>query len=140
MKTKLNSVVVFRLCVLNLMYVFVVALGVVGCATSSTSSSSSIHPGAANAIDSQIYDTLVSVQASIEQAKIDFGSNPAAKEPLNKIIVSYNTIQNAYKSYHQLAVAGHAPDATSLTLQVSTLVKNVAELQAQFGKKKGGGL
>jgi hypothetical protein len=107
---------------------------VLGLAAGCASSSTAVHPGAANATDSQIYDTLVSVQASIEQAKIDFGSDPAAKPYLNKLIVGYNGAQDAYKSYHQLAVSGHAPDPATLQAQIAALVQDIAALQAQFKK------
>ena len=110
------------------------AVAIAGCA------SRAVHPGAANSTDSQIYDSLISVQASIEQAKVEFAGNPAAKAPLNKIIAGYNAAQDAYRSYHELAVSGHAPDAASLTAQVSALVRDLAELQAQFGKSRGGAL
>jgi len=127
-----------RVCLCMLLVIIVVTVPLGGCASSSSTAHS--HPGAANATDSQIYDTLVSIQASIEQAKADFGSLPAAKAPLNKIIASYNAAQDAYRSYHQLAMSGHAPDATNLTSQVFTLVNDLAALNAQFGKKKGGNL
>jgi len=106
----------------------VLILGLAGCA------STPIHPGAANATDSRLYDSLVSVQASIEQAKTDFGSDPAAKPYLNKIITAYNGAQDAYKSYHELAVQGHAPDATALQSQIAAIVQDLSALQAQFKK------
>lgn len=96
--------------------------------------SAPVHPGAVNQTDSQIYDTLVSVQASIEAAKVEFGAEPAAKAPLNRLITSYNAAQDAYKSYHQLAVAGGSPDATTLQAMVTALVTDVAAVRAQFGK------
>ena len=117
---------------LYLLMLLAVVMLISGCA-----SSSAIHPGAANITDSQIYDSLVSVQASIEQAKVEFASVPAAKAPLNKIIVAYNTAQDAYRSYHELAVSGHVPDATSLTTQIAAITQDLVDLQAQFGKKGG---
>lgn len=104
-----------------------------GCASSSTGSPRT-QPGAANATDSQIYDALVSVQASIEQAKVEFGSDPRAKAPLNRLITGYNAAEDAYKSYHQLAVAGHPPDPATLQAQIAALIQDVAAVQATFGK------
>ena len=111
-----------------------VTLAVVGCASSAT------HPGAANSTDSQLYDSLVSVQAAIEQARAEFSADPAAKAPLNRVIAAYNAAQDAYRSYRELAVSGHAPDAATLTAQISVIVRDLADLRAQFGKKKGGAL
>lgn len=111
-----------------------VVLAVIGC------TSSAAHPGAANSTDSRIYDSLVSIQSSIDQAKTDLAGDPAAKAPLNKIIVAYNAAQDAYRSYHDLAVSGRAPDAATLTDQISAIVRDLADLQAQFSKGKGGAL
>jgi hypothetical protein len=122
------------LCCAALLGVFslVTMTGLTGCASTAT------HPGAVSTFDSQAYDSLVSIQASIEQAKADFGSDPAAKAPLNRVIAAYNAAQDAYKSYHALAVSGKAPDPTSLQAQISALVADIASIRATFGKQKGG--
>lgn len=103
-------------------------------AASCASSGTAVHPGAANATDSQLYDSLISVQAAIEQAKVDFGSDPAAKPYLNKLIAGYNAAMDSYKSYHAAAVSGHPPDPATLQAQIAALVQDVAAVQAQFKK------
>lgn len=97
--------------------------------------STTVHPGAANQADSQIYDALMSLQASIGQAKLDFGSDPKYKPALNRIIAGYNAAMDTYVSYHKLAASGGSPDPATLQAQVAALVKDIAALQAQA---KGG--
>src|SRR3954470_7125808 len=68
-------------------------------------SAAPVHPGAVSATDSPIYDSLLSVQASLEQAKAAFGGDPRAKDSLNRAIVAYNGLQDAYKSWHAIAAS-----------------------------------
>lgn len=82
-----------------------------------------IHPGAINSFDSTAYDTLITEQAAIEQAKTSIAQFPAAKPTLNKVIDQYNVTYEAYKVYH--ASGG---DQTTLQAQINSLVTNVASL------------
>ena len=118
--------------VLALLAVTVPLLLAGGCASSAT------HPGAANTVDSQIYDSLLSAQAAIEQAKSDFGADPAVKPALNRVIASYNAAMDAYVSYHQLAVSGKQLDPSTLQAQVAALTADIVALQKTFKAKKGG--
>ena len=72
------------------------------CATTSTTPN---HPGAINAFDSAAYDTLITVQASINQAKTLVGNYPQFKADLNTAIAAYNTVIAAYKVYHSTTPA-----------------------------------
>lgn len=82
-----------------------------------------IHPGAINSFDSTAYDTLITEQAAIEQAKLSITQFPAAKPTLNKVIDQYNVTYEAYKAYH--ASGG---DQATLQAQINSLVTNVASL------------
>lgn len=99
-----------------------------GCATSTAQ-----HPGAINALDSQAYDALVTIQAGIESAKTQFAGNPAAKDPLNKVIAGYNTAMAAYKVFHTTANPTAAAQ-TDLQNQIAAVKASLAALTAQFGK------
>lgn len=88
-----------------------------------------VHPGAVNAFDSSAYDALVTIQAAIEQAKVNV---PVAQKPLlNKIIADYNVAHQAYVVYHSAAVAGTAdPTAqANLQAQIDALKSAVASLK-----------
>lgn len=78
---------------------------------------------------------LLSAQTAIEQAKELVTSNPGMKDPLNKIIATYNTAESAYITYHQAASQGSAPDATALTAQITQLLQNITALVNLYGAK-----
>ena len=82
------------------------------------------HPGAINSFDSNAYDTLITEQAAIEQAKLNIAQFPQFKTQLNNVIAQYNVTMEAYKIYHN---AGSG-DIASLQSQISSLVTNVAAL------------
>lgn len=82
------------------------------------------HPGSISAFDSAAYDTLITEQAAIEQAKVNIASFPNLKATLNRVIEQYNTTMNAYKLYHS---AGSG-DITALQSQIASLTTNVANL------------
>lgn len=100
-----------------------------GCATSAAQ-----HPGAINAFDSQAYDTLLTVQAGIEAAKVQFANTPAAKEPLDKLRALYNTTMNAYKVWHSVASVDPAAQQ-ALANQITAVKTSLASLLATFGGK-----
>lgn len=101
------------------------------------SACSTTHPGAPNPFDSKAYDAIHVAQASIEEAKTQFASNPALKDPLNKAIASYNAAMDGYVSYHSAAVNGGRPDQTTLQAQITALTADVAALKDAFsGAKK----
>lgn len=105
---------------------FVLLLVPVGC------SAPVQHPGSVNLIDSQLYDTLLTLQSGIEEAKVQFAGNAAARAPLNKIIASYSAAQDAYKAWH----AAGAGDASALTLQINAVKSDLASLIQLFGGAK----
>jgi hypothetical protein len=108
---------------------FVLSLcGLQACATTNTAP---LHPGAINAFDSAAYDTLITVQASLNQAKTLIGGFPQYKNDLNTAIAAYNVAIAAYKTYHATVPATSASTAalqtelTSLVNQVAALLKNL---------------
>lgn len=88
-----------------------------------------LHPGAANKFDSTTYDALLSAQAAITNAKVQFGADASLKPIINKAIASYNLAENAYVAYHTAAVAGQVPDAAFLTMALSQLSMDIANLK-----------
>src|SRR5690242_15059843 len=91
-------------------------------------------PGSLNNADAQIYQNMQTAQAAIEQAKKDIASFPQAKDTLNKVIASYNTVEAAYQTYH--ATAGpNTPDPVVLKAQVTQLMTDIGTLQKAMVKK-----
>lgn len=97
------------------------------CAKSATVS----HPGAANTFDSNTYDALVTVKASIDAAK-PLATTQGQKNIVNKVIASYITVEAAYETYHKAAVAGGIPDSTQLAADLAALVQASAGLVNQI--------
>ena len=92
--------------------------------------------GAANTFDSTTYQTLVTIQAAIEQAKVGI---PAAQIPLlNKVIADFNVAESAYAAYHALAIAGTPTATAAATAQQAALqaqIDNVRSEGAPLGVK-----
>ena len=89
-------------------------------------------PGAINTFDANAYNTLISVQASLTQAKtlITPTTPPAVRTALNAAGAAYNVAMDAYKTYHAALVAGGTPDSTTLSAQISKLVTDIAAIVA----------
>lgn len=61
-----------------------------------------IHPGAVSTFDSQVYDSLLIYQASLDQIKTEIQLGrlpPAAKGPTNKAGETYNALRSAWFLY-----------------------------------------
>lgn len=95
------------------------------------------HPGAVNATDSNMYDALLTDQAAIEQAKTLVSQYPAIKDPLNKVIASFNTAQTSYKSVHAALVANTSDASTVAKLQadITALQTALSAVLQQAGVK-----
>jgi hypothetical protein len=106
-----------------------VILIVAGCGANSAVT----HPGQLNAFDGTAYDTLIAVQASIQQAKALEPQFPQYKSALDDAIAAYNSAIAAYKLYHTQAAG--APATAALQIQITTLVNSVAALLTQMGVK-----
>jgi hypothetical protein len=89
-----------------------------------------VHPGAANTFDSTTYDTLVTMKAGIEQAKV--GISDANKPLLNRVIDGWNAADALYKSYHTAALAGKATqaDQDALAAKVASVNADLNTLKA----------
>lgn len=108
-----------------------------GCAVNSQ-----IHPGAINAADSRMYDTLLVSQASVEGAKKQYTDCQATpqdaycegilqhKAELNQAIASYDTAHDLYVAYH----AGASADLAGVQIAVAQAIQDIAAVQKTFGK------
>jgi hypothetical protein len=96
-----------------------------------------LHPGQLNTFDGTAYDSLITVQAALNEAKTHAGQFPQFKDQLNQAIASYNAAQDAYKTYHVAASGGTAtgPQQAALEQQIAALVASVAKVETAFGVK-----
>lgn len=101
----------------------------VGCASKNQHIS---HPNAINQVDSSAYDTLLTAQAALEEAKAHISEHPEAKQVLNQAIASYNSAQAAYKIYHGL---GDPQSGADLATSLSQLLASVSEVEKVFGRQ-----
>lgn len=102
-----------------------------------------IHPGAANAVDSNAYDTIFIAHNVIESTKADLSANkfPASIAPnvvtaLNRLVTAYNLADQAYIAYHNAALGGTATPAQAAALQSS--VTDVSTAVSAVASAKGG--
>jgi hypothetical protein len=86
-----------------------------------------MHIGAINQADSDTYDTLIVVEASIDAAKANPAilANGTAVSALNKAIADYNIAYAGYLAYH----AGDSSDLTTLTAEVTAVVADISAMQ-----------
>lgn len=85
-------------------------------------------PSPVQSIDLTIARSLLDAQTIIEQAKVLVTEKPTLKDPLNKIITSYNSAQSAYLIFHQAIILGKNPDPTVLQTQIASLISEVTQL------------
>lgn len=113
-----------------------------------------IHPGTANAFDSNVYDTLLTADNVIQTTKSDLAANkfPASiagnvKTALNLLITAYDAADTFYcgapvgtqcaaSSYHSLVMAGSA--TASETQQMTSLQSSVNTATTNLTAAKGG--
>lgn len=91
------------------------------------------HPGAVNAVDNALYDTLLTEHAALTQARMEVPKYPAAVPAFNAVTAQYNATSAAYKIYHAAVAAGGNPDSNALNAQVAALVAAVSNLIKQIG-------
>lgn len=100
------------------------------CATTNTTPA---HPNQINAFDGAAYDTLITVQASLNQAKTLIGSYPQYKTDLNIALLAYNEAIAVYEVYH-VSVAT-AQTTAALQAQLAALVTQTSALLKNLGVK-----
>jgi hypothetical protein len=99
------------------------------------------HPGSIDALDSHVYDQLITIHSVIETSKADLAANkfPAAisanvKTSLNDLIRAYDALDAAYLSYH--ASVG-MPTAAQVQA-VNAAVGQVQSAQSALTSARGG--
>jgi hypothetical protein len=85
-----------------------------------------VHPGALNKADSAAYDTLLTAEAAINQARSEYSAGrlpTGSKEGLDKLIQSFNAARASWLTY-RAAVQSNVSTDSSLT----QLNKNITDL------------
>jgi hypothetical protein len=98
----------------------IVLLLLVGCASGG---GGALRPGAANAFDAIVYDTLLVAQAAIEQAKSEAVTRDEALA-VNLVIHAYNAAERSYRIYHEAAKSGPT-DIATIAVQLAALIEQV---------------
>lgn len=108
-------------------------LAVSGC----VSKNYQIHPGAVDEFDSRTYDVILSAQAGLDQAKVEYeeGNLPArALAIINRAGDAYNALVSAHSLYREWKLTGVRPaDAEEASLEdvqakVERLIRKVNRL------------
>lgn len=87
-----------------------------------------IHPGAADAFDSQAYDRLLEAQAALNAAKAEFEAGrlpPVAKDFINAAGEAYNIARKARAVYHDTKGNRNEVEAdlVNLTAEIAKVLK-----------------
>jgi len=95
------------------------------------------HPGAVNAFDSNTYDALITVGASVLQAKeLVTDSFPQYKDQFNKVNQAYRALEDSYRAYHIALTQGLSPDSNALAIQLTKVTTDITTLLTSLGVKK----
>ncbi len=97
-----------------------------------------LHPGAVDEFGSRTYDVLVSVKASLDQAKIEYraGTLPSSsKDLLNRIGASYNLTRDAWLAYRDYHFAGDGTEEglEAIRAKIRALLPHLLSLQQELG-------
>jgi len=85
-----------------------------------------VHPGALNKVDSAAYDTLLSAQAAINQARLEYDAGrlpQSSKEGLDQLVQVFNAARASWLAYRDVAQTNVSPDP-----YFTELNKNLADL------------
>lgn len=97
-----------------------------------------VHPGALNAADSAAYDTLLTAQGAINQARADNQANPLPpdlKAALNQLVQAYNLARASWLTYRGALSANQPADA--YYAQLNQNLTDLANAIRNFATGKG---
>lgn len=95
------------------------------------------HPGAVNAFDSNTYDALYTIGASIEKAReLVTTKFPQFKTQFNTVNHSFTALEDSYKAYHIALTQGLSPASGDLSAQLAQVVADISSLLTSLGVKK----
>jgi hypothetical protein len=113
-----------------------------GCAAKN-GAATAVHPNQINAFDGQTYDILVSAQAALDEAKLQYkaGKLPtSSKSLINAAGASYETARTSWQTWRDvsLGVRFGDPEALKVTVQADTLAltQAIAEVVKLTGGKQ----
>lgn len=89
-------------------------------------------PAPVQSADLRLARAFDDAQAALNQARGMVAAHPAMKEPLNKIIASYNAAQDAYLVFHNSVKQGGTPDPATLDAQIAQITADIAALVRLF--------
>lgn len=97
-----------------------------------------LHPGSVDEFGSRTYDVLVSVKASLAQAKIEYraGTLPSSsKDLLNRIGASYNVTRDAWLAYRDYHFAGDGTEEglEAIRARIRAMLPHLLSLQQELG-------
>ncbi len=86
------------------------------------------HPGAVNATDNAIYDTILSTRSAIVTAQDQFKDNATVTLMLNQsVLPPFNRLEASYAAYHTALAAGTGdPSTTMLQAQLDSVKQALA--------------
>lgn len=86
-------------------------------------------PGAVNAMDETLYQSLSAAQAALNSLKASEPTTPQIKPALNQAINAYDLAEVAYQTFHAALVAGQNPDPTPVLNAITTVQNDLSVIQ-----------
>lgn len=92
-----------------------------------------VHPGAVDEFDSRTYDAILSFQAGLDQAKVEYaqGNLPlSSRKIINRAGDLYNVLSDSHRVYRTWKQTGEKPEG----VEVSNLDELAAKIKALIPK------
>ncbi len=90
-----------------------------------------VHPGAVDAVDSRMYDALLTWNGALTQAKADFAAGklpPSSKALINNAGAAYNTMREVRNTYRAAKQAANEKDAAIQVARWDALKVNLVKM------------
>jgi predicted lipoprotein len=102
------------------------------------------HPNQINSFDGQTYDTLVSAQAALDEAKNQYAQGKLTAVPNAKLIIntagaSYETTRTAWMTWRDITLGVKSGDAAASQTVLETDMAQLAVAVANVVKLTSGG-
>jgi len=79
-------------------------------------------------VDTRIYNTLLTIQAALEAAKVSIDAAPHLRDELNRAIADYNITMDLYKTYREFGTSQWQKYLPEVTSRLAALTAAVAVL------------
>lgn len=90
-----------------------------------------VHPGSVDAVDSRMYDALLTWNGALSQAKVEFAAGKlpvSSRELINNAGAAYNTMREIRNTYRAAKQAANEKDAAAQVARWDSLKVNLSRM------------